>query len=77
LGTMGDQIMANPQITIFDLETGEEVTRDMTPEEAAQYDIDNEKMNTDLTAETEAATAKAALLERLGITAEEAALLLK
>jgi hypothetical protein len=74
---MGDQIMANPQITIFDLETGEEVTRDMTPEEAAQYDIDNEKMNTDLTAETEAATAKAALLERLGITAEEAALLLK
>ena len=69
--------MANPQITIFDLETGEEVTRDMTPEEAAQYDIDNEKMNTDLTAETEAATAKAALLERLGITAEEAALLLK
>jgi hypothetical protein len=69
--------MPKPQITIFDLETGQEVTRDMTKEEAAQYAVDNAKMDADLTAEADAATAKAALLERLGITAEEAALLLK
>ena len=69
--------MSKPTITIFDLETGEEITRDMTAAEIAQYKIDNQKMDADLTAETDAATAKAALLERLGITAEEAALLLK
>lgn len=69
--------MSNPTITIFDLETGEEVTRPMTDEEIAQYEIDTAKMNAEITAENEAATAKAALLNRLGITAEEAALLLK
>lgn len=69
--------MTTPQITVFDLETGEEVTRDMTAEEAAQYEADNAKMNSEIAANAEAAAAKAALLERLGISAEEAALLLK
>ncbi len=69
--------MSKPQITIFDLETGQEVTRDMTAKEIAQYEIDNSKMNSEIAANAEAAAAKAALLTRLGITAEEAALLLK
>lgn len=77
MAVMGNQVMSNPTITIFDLETGEEVTRPMTEEEVAQYEIDTAKMNAEITAENEAATAKAALLNRLGITAEEAALLLK
>jgi hypothetical protein len=69
--------MSTPQITIFNLETGEEVTRDMNAEELAQYEADNTKMNSEIDSSNEAATAKAALLTRLGITAEEAALLLK
>lgn len=77
MAVMGNQVMSNPTITIFDLETGEEVTRPMTDEEVAQYEIDTAKMNAEITAENEAANAKAALLNRLGITAEEAALLLK
>jgi len=61
-------------------ETGEVTERDLTAEElqaqadaVAQYEADR------LAAEAEAeakATAKAALLKRLGITADEAALLL-
>jgi hypothetical protein len=48
----------------------------MTDAEIAQYELDKADHNARLAeAETKAA-AKAALLERLGITAEEAALLL-
>jgi hypothetical protein len=69
--------MSKPTITTFNLETGEEVTRPMTADEIAQYQIDTTKMTDEIAAENEAAAAKAALLTRLGITAEEAALLLK
>ena len=56
--------------------TGEVITRDMTKDEAAQYKID-EASRVAMIAKIEAdAIAKAALLERLGITAEEATLLL-
>jgi hypothetical protein len=52
------------------------ILRDMTDAEIAQYELDKADHNARLAeAETKAA-AKAALLERLGITAEEAALLL-
>ena len=57
-------------------ETGEIIERDMTVEELAQYKLDQDAAAARLAeAETKAA-AKSALLERLGITAEEAALLL-
>lgn len=58
------------------VETGEIVERDMTKEELAQLKLDQDAA-TARTAEAEAkAEAKSALLERLGITADEAALLL-
>ena len=62
--------------TIVNCETGEVVQRELNAEEIAQQKID-EVVVAARKAEAEAkATAKAALLERLGITAEEAQLLL-
>ena len=56
--------------------TGEVIERDMTEEELDQYAID-ENARAEQIAKIEAdAIAKAALLDRLGITAEEAKLLL-
>jgi hypothetical protein len=50
--------------------------RDMTADELAQYELDQIEVARLKQAETEKATAKAALLERLGISADEAAILL-
>lgn len=64
------------KILEHNIETGEVVERDMTKEELAQLKVD-QQAQADKVAEEEAkATAKAALLDRLGITAEEAVLLL-
>lgn len=68
--------MAKPKIRIHNTETNEIIDREMTDEEFSAYNaqniIDAEKL-----AEREAqVVAKAALLERLGITADEAALLI-
>lgn len=68
--------MTIPQVKIVNAETGEEIVRDMNEDELAQLEIDK--------AEAEAAKAEAeakdatrqALLDRLGITTEEAKLLL-
>ena len=65
-----------PQVKIVNVETGEEIVRDATTEEieeienAKQYGEELKK------AKAEKATAKADLLAKLGITAEEAKLLL-
>jgi hypothetical protein len=68
--------MDNPMIKIVNAATGEEIEREMTAEEFAQHQVDQAAYAFRL-AEAEAkAEAKAALLTRLGITAEEAALLL-
>ena len=57
-------------------ETGEIIERDMTEAELAQHKID-EAARVAMLAKIESdAIAKAALLDRLGITAEEALLLL-
>jgi hypothetical protein len=64
------------QVKEHNCETGEEIIRDATAEEIAQLAIDQAN-ETARKSEAEAkATAKAALLTRLGITAEEAQLLL-
>jgi hypothetical protein len=61
------------KIFIFDAATGEEVLRDMTAEELAEVEASNAISE----ANTEAHNnAKNALLEKLGITADEAVLLL-
>ena len=68
--------MSKPQIKIVNAETGEEVTRDANAEELAQMEIDAINVaNRKAEAEAKAAQ-KAALLERLGITEDEAKLLL-
>ena len=68
--------MAKPTVTIHNVETGEIITRDMNAEELEQWTA--EKAANDLKKQQEATKAaeKAALLERLGITEQEAALLL-
>jgi hypothetical protein len=60
------------KITEFFAETGEIIERDATPEELANWVV-TPTFEEELEAK---ATAKAALLERLGITEEEAQLLL-
>lgn len=68
--------MTTPIKTIHNVETGEIIEREMTAAEIAQDKKDQKEFEA-LRAEREAkALAKAALLERLGITAEEAKLLL-
>ena len=56
--------------------TGEIIERDLTKEELAQIKIDAVESAAQKAAYEAKAQEKAALLERLGITAEEAALLL-
>ncbi len=63
-------------IKIHNVESGEIVEREMNAEELAQLEADNSK-SAQREAEAEATAAqKAALLERLGITQDEAKLLL-
>ena len=63
-------------IKIHNVETGEEIEREMNEAEFAQYEADQTaKAERQANAQAQAA-AKAALLERLGITEEEAKLLL-
>jgi hypothetical protein len=67
--------MATPLTTIFDQLTGEEVTREMTATELAQWKSDQQAIIDSKAAQDLKATAKDALLERLGITEDEAKLL--
>jgi hypothetical protein len=65
-----------PIVRIHNAETNEIIDREMNDAEFAQWEIDQASQ---ATAEAEAqakATARAAILDRLGLTAEEAALLL-
>jgi hypothetical protein len=68
--------MTKPIVKILNLETGEEIEREMNAAEFAQYKIDQEANDAKKAEEAAKADAKAALLNRLGITAEEATLLL-
>jgi len=68
--------MTKPMVRIHNTETDEVIDREMTNAEFNQYEADNERLAAEKS-ETEAkAQAKAELLERLGITADEAKLLL-
>jgi hypothetical protein len=65
-----------PMVRIHNIETNEVIDREMNDAEFAQFEIDKVEATTRATAEAAKAEQKAALLERLGITAEEAQLLL-
>jgi hypothetical protein len=72
--------MPNPTKLIINCETKEQIEVELTDEEVAQLEADRAKAEADKVAKEAAdavkAEAKAELLDRLGITAEEAQLLL-
>lgn len=68
--------MSKPIIRIHNSQTDEITDREMNDQEFAQYEADKEaKAQAEANAQAQA-TAKAALLERLGISEQEAKLLL-
>ena len=68
--------MANPTIKIHNLETDEIIEREMNAEEMKQAEADKAKDDAIKNKELQLANDKSALLARLGITADEAKLLL-
>ena len=68
--------MTKPMVRIHNIETDEIIDREMNDAEFAQYETDQAKFVA-VKAEAEAkATAKSALLDKLGINEDEARLLL-
>lgn len=65
-----------PQIKIHNIETDEIIEREMNAEELAQWETDQKTAQAKAKLAAKAAADKAALLEKLGITEEEAKLLL-
>lgn len=68
--------MANPTIKIHNVETGEIIEREMNSDELAQWETDKAEAEAKAQAETAKAAEKAALLAQLGITEDQAKLLL-
>lgn len=68
--------MKNPTIKIVNAETGEEIEREMNEAELAQYEADRKAYEKEMKDKADAIAAKSVLLEKLGITEEEAKLLL-
>lgn len=68
--------MTRPMVRIHDLSTDEVIDREMNDAEFAQYEADQAAAAERAAAEAAKAAEKEALLARLGITADEAKLLL-
>ena len=68
--------MTTPQITIHDVLTGEIITRDFNAAELAQAKLDQAQAKLDAEAQTAKQAARQAVLDKLGLTADEAAALL-
>lgn len=68
--------MTRPIIRIHNVEADEVIDREMNDEEYAQWELDVAADKARLAAEEQASNAKAVLLAKLGITADEAKLLL-
>ena len=67
---------SRPTVRIHNIESNEIIDREMNDAEFAQYEADQAAASLRATELADKATARAALLDRLGITAEEAQLLL-
>jgi hypothetical protein len=65
-----------PQIKEVNCETGEEIIRDATTEEISQMKVDSDNAETRKAEAQVKADQRQAILDRLGLTSEEAALLL-
>ena len=68
--------MPNPMIRIHNTETNEIINREMTDEEFAIYQEDVAQSKAKAAELIEKAAARQAILDKLGLTADEAALLL-
>jgi len=68
--------MRNPIIKIVNAETGEEIEREMNAQELAQWELDKADAKTEREQEEARIKAKEAVLAKLGITEDEAKLLL-
>jgi hypothetical protein len=68
--------MSKPIIKIHNIETGEEIEREMNDAEFAQYQADQIAEQARQVEEAAKEAARQELLDKLGITAEEAKLLL-
>jgi hypothetical protein len=62
---------SKPQVKIVDVTTGEEIVRDANAEEIAQIQLDVENVKKRKAEFQAKETAKAAILDRLGLTADE------
>ena len=69
--------MTNPMIKLHNAETGEVIEREMSADELAQLETDKANRVARLAAEAKAATDKKTLLDKIGLTSDEAALLLR
>jgi fibrillarin-like rRNA methylase len=65
-----------PTISFYDSSTGETETREMNDTEYTQWQADQAKRAAEIVAEADKEASRQALLSRLGITADEAKLLL-
>ena len=68
--------MTNPIIRFHNTETDEVIDREMTDAEYKQHQVDIAKAQSDELVKTQAEAARNAILEKLGITADEAKILL-
>jgi hypothetical protein len=68
--------MTNPITKIVNAETGEEIEREMNAQELAQWEADKQEAANREAQYLAKAAEKAALLEKLGISEDEAKLLL-
>jgi hypothetical protein len=67
---------SKPQIKIVNVETGEEIIRDANADEIAQMELDAANYAARKSEAEAKAAEKQAILDRLGLTADEAKLLL-
>jgi hypothetical protein len=70
------EVMAKEMMTVFNMETGQEITREMTADELAQLNEAKAKASQDIADAEAREVAKAAILDRLGLTSDEAKILL-
>ena len=68
--------MPNPMIRIHNTKTNEIIDREMDDQEFAQHQIDQAEYAATIADEKTKATARQAILDRLGLTSDEAAILL-
>jgi hypothetical protein len=63
--------MTKPQVKEYNCQSGEEIVRDATTAEIAQIKIDADNFAAKKAEEEVKATAKAAILNRIGLTVDE------